>query len=85
MYSSDNQRECEGSGTQHSHSTSLAGGVRTSSGECFASHGDIFDCRGIYVHVRFVRSKSVYVTFWGLSYIIGDDGVSYIFGGKGLS
>ena len=24
------------------------------------------------------------VTFWGLSYIIGDDGVSYIFGGKGL-
>ena len=25
------------------------------------------------------------VTFWGLSYIIGDDGVSYIFGGKGLS
>ena len=25
------------------------------------------------------------VTFWGLSYIIGDDGVSYIFGGRGLS
>ena len=29
--------------------------------------------------------SSVNVTFWGLSYIIGDDGVSYIFGGKGLS
>ena len=28
---------------------------------------------------------SEYVTFWGLSYIIGVDGVSYIFGGKGLS
>ena len=31
------------------------------------------------------HANCTYVTFWGLSYIIGDDGVSYIFGGKGLS
>ena len=34
---------------------------------------------------KILKYEVLYVTFWGLSYIIGDDGVSYIFGGKGLS
>ena len=30
-------------------------------------------------------TPGISVTFWGLSYIIDVDGVSYIFGGRGLS
>ena len=43
----------------------------------------LFGIINVHVFPLFVPDTSV--TFWGLSYIIDDDGVSYIFGGKGLS